>query len=112
MSQSTTGGERGMLVVETASGQEMLSRARSLRLSLDELPDRLGVSSTVVDDVMCGRAEVDADLAGRLSATLGETAGYWLTLDEDDQDEGLVSAWLEAAGDFKAVALSALRARG
>jgi HTH-type transcriptional regulator/antitoxin HigA len=101
-----------MLVVETAVGHAALSRARALGLPLDDLADRLGVSPTVVDDLLRGRTTVSEGLAHQLSNVLGETPGYWRELDRDDDEADLVAAWVAALGDFKAETLQALRSRG
>lgn len=101
-----------MLVVETAVGHAVLSRARTLGLSSEALADRLGVASAVVDDLLRGRASVGDGLADQLSDVLGETPSYWLELDRDEDDADLVAAWVAALGDFKSETLQALRSRG
>ncbi|WP_448642785.1 ImmA/IrrE family metallo-endopeptidase [Geodermatophilus sp. URMC 63] len=102
-----------MLVVETAVGQAVLASARRLGVPLESLAEELAVSAEVLDDLLRGRAALNAQLAARLATVLGGTPAEWYALESDEDDESqLVAAWAAAMEDFHADTLRALRTRG
>lgn len=54
-----------------------------LKLKQDDLAEALGVSRVTVNQILNGRRAVTADMALRLSHVLGNTAQFWLNLQNE-----------------------------
>lgn len=56
---------------------------KPLRMSQSQLARKLGLEPRVVHEVVCGKRNIDADLAMRLDRCFGMGAQFWLGLQAD-----------------------------